>query len=78
MRDLTQPLRIRQPPYAAAAEGHLTLFQGLLPESQGQNVALTVLYVPYSLDSGTLIGTVLNLRTSTSQKCEAVPRRARI
>ena len=24
------------------------------------------------------IGTVLNLRTTTSQKCEAVPRRARI
>jgi len=24
-----------------------------LPESQGQNLALTVLHVPYSLDSGT-------------------------
>jgi len=32
-------------------------------------------------DEGGLIGlegTVLNLRTTTSQKCEAVPRRARI
>jgi len=27
-------------------------FPGLLPESQGQNRALIVLYVPYSLDSG--------------------------
>ena len=26
--------------------------QGLSPESQGQNLALTVLHVPYSLDSG--------------------------
>jgi hypothetical protein len=26
--------------------------QGLSPGSQGQNVALTVLYVPYSLESG--------------------------
>ena len=24
-----------------------------MPESQGQNLALTVLYVPYTLDSGT-------------------------
>ena len=27
-------------------------FQGLEPESPGQNLAVTVLYVPYSLDSG--------------------------
>ena len=26
--------------------------KGLLPESEGQNLALTVFYVPYSLDSG--------------------------
>ena len=26
-------------------------FNGFLPESQGQNLALAVLYVPYSLDS---------------------------
>jgi hypothetical protein len=26
--------------------------KGLLPESQGQNLALTVLFVPHSLDSG--------------------------
>ena len=31
-----------------------------------------------SLHPHHLIGTVLNLRTTTSQKCEAVPRRARI
>jgi len=31
---------------------HLKEFQVLLPESQGQNMALTVVYVPYSLGSG--------------------------
>ena len=31
----------------------LKIFSGLLPESQGQNLALTVYYVPYSLESGT-------------------------
>ena len=49
---------------------------------------MTVLYVPESMDGfdgfldvegeATACGTVLNLRTTTSQKCEAVPRRARI
>ena len=29
------------------------MFSMPFPESQGQNLALTVLYVPYSLDSGT-------------------------
>jgi len=28
------------------------MFEGPLPESRGQNLALTVLYVPYSLNSG--------------------------
>ena len=28
------------------------MFQGLSPESQGKNLALTVLCVPYSLDKG--------------------------
>jgi len=28
----------------------LDRFSGLLPESQGQNLPVTVLYVPYSLD----------------------------
>jgi len=28
------------------------MFQGLLPEIQGQDLALTVLYVPHSLGSG--------------------------
>jgi len=31
---------------------------GLLPEGQGQNLALTVLYVPYSLDSGRAVGSL--------------------
>ena len=30
----------------------LQRFYGLSPESQGQSLALTVVYVPYSLDSG--------------------------
>jgi hypothetical protein len=30
----------------------LKIFQGLLPQSHGQNLAWTVLYVPHSLDSG--------------------------
>ena len=36
-----------------AKRAQLHRFQGLLPESQGHNLALTVLYVPYSLISGT-------------------------
>ena len=32
-------------------------FQGLLPERQGQNLALTLSYVPYSLDSGERVET---------------------
>jgi hypothetical protein len=32
--------------------GHLERFRGLSPVSQGQNLALTVLYVPKSLDRG--------------------------
>ena len=35
-----------------AKREHLQIFHGFLPESQGQNLALTVLYVPYSLDRG--------------------------
>jgi hypothetical protein len=31
---------------------HLKRFPGLSPESQDQNLALTVLHVPYLLDSG--------------------------
>ena len=31
--------------------------QGLLPQSQGLNLALAVLHVPYSLDSGHQTGT---------------------
>ena len=34
----------------------LTMFYGLSPESQGQNPALTVLHVPYLLDSGKRMG----------------------
>ena len=32
--------------------GNLKRLHGLLPESQDQSLSLTVLYVPYSLDSG--------------------------
>jgi len=61
----------------------LTSFEGLLPGSRGHNLVLTVLYVPYSLDSRCAEiqwrgAKVLNLRTTSSQKCEAVPKRARI
>ena len=35
-----------------AKRKHLKTFQGFLPESQGQNLALTVLFVPNSLESG--------------------------
>ena len=45
------------------------MFQGLSPESQGQNLALTALCVPHSLDSGMSAekgrgGTVSPLRRS--------------
>ena len=33
---------------------HLEMFPGLLPISQGRNLALAVLHVPYSFDSGLL------------------------
>ena len=36
-------------------EEQFNAFQGLLSESQGQHLALTVLYVPCSLDSGWLV-----------------------
>jgi hypothetical protein len=35
-----------------AKRGHLKWFEGLLPESQGQNLAVTVLHVPYAFDRG--------------------------
>ena len=35
---------------------YLERFHGLLPESQGWNLAATVLYVPYSLDGGEGLG----------------------
>ena len=35
-----------------AKREHLERFHGLSPERHGQNLALTALYVPYSLDSG--------------------------
>ena len=35
-----------------AEKGQLARFQGYLPERQGQNLAVTALCVPYSLDSG--------------------------
>ena len=37
-----------------AKRGQLKRFSELSPESKGQHLALTVLYVPNSLDSGTI------------------------
>ena len=48
-----------------AKREQLTTFHGLFPESRGQNRALTVLYVPYSLDSGP---TTAGLTTTSIQK----------
>ena len=47
-----------------ARREQLKRFLGLLPESQGQNLAVTVLYVPHSLDSGR--GETVEFRTSES------------
>ena len=38
--------------FRAKREHQLKRFEGMLPESPGQNLVLTVLYVSYSLDSG--------------------------
>jgi hypothetical protein len=38
---------------------NLTTFKGRLPSSQGQNLALTVLYVPHLLESGKVCALVL-------------------
>ena len=35
-----------------AKRGKLKMFEGLLPESQRQNLAVSAIYVPYSLDGG--------------------------
>jgi len=54
-------------PFQAKRE-QLKKLYGLLPESQGQNLALTVLYVPHSLDSGhsRWINSSKDLRVSNS------------
>ena len=47
-----------------AEREQLETFEALLPKSQGQNLALTVLYVPYSLDARQLRHRYhLNLKT---------------
>ena len=43
-------------------------FEGLLPESQGQNQALTVLYVPHSLDSGLLFSLITGVHSDFSRQ----------
>jgi hypothetical protein len=43
--------KVRSPFFRAKRE-QLEIFQGISPESQGQNQALTVSHVPYSLSSG--------------------------
>ena len=60
-------------------EGETHFFSEVLPEGQGQNLALTVVYVPSSLDRGVravLIDTVLNVSTTMLQKSAAVPKRS--
>jgi hypothetical protein len=47
--DLLGPTETGLPP---AKTEQLDRFCGLLPERQGHDLAVTVLYVPYSLDSG--------------------------
>ena len=42
-----------------AKEEHLQGLEGLLAESQSQNLALTVLHVPSSLDSGMGLGNLI-------------------
>ena len=42
----------RQACCVQAKRKHIQRFQGILPESQDQNLAVTVLYAPSSLDSG--------------------------
>ena len=41
------------PPPAAERRGTTWIVSRAFPESQGHNLALSVVYVPYSLDSGT-------------------------
>ena len=56
------------------------LIQVLSPGSQGQNLALTVLCVPNSLDSGIAVHTAtrgLNEQLKPSSGSNVIPRRAR-
>ena len=50
-------------------------FSGLYPESQGQHLALAVLYLPYSLDSGGLVGLPLARQLGTHDVCFTRMRR---
>ena len=57
---------------------------GLLPESQGHNLALSVLHVPFSHDSGTLVRiriqesmNQVNMRDDGALHVEDIPRQAR-
>ena len=46
---------------------HVFPFQGTLPQGQGQNLALIVLYVPYSLDSVSHVCVSSSYRPSTTE-----------
>ena len=61
-----------EPACSPAKREHLERFEGLLPEGQGQILALSILYVPYSLDIG-----VTCLTRPTSASFSATPTRAR-
>ena len=50
-------------------------FSGLYPESQAHHLALAVLYLPYSLDSGGLVGLPLARQLGTHDVCFTRMRR---
>ena len=52
LRTCYASLSLVQQVFMRAKREHLTRCQAFLPESQGRNLALTVLNVPYSPDSG--------------------------
>ena len=54
-----------------AKRGEPETFQGIYPGSQGQNLAVTVSYVPYSLeDAGALAIASVEERTATLEATE--------
>ena len=52
MQGLPEELRGHPPPTSNPGGNSLTEVEGLSPESQGQHLASTISYVPYSFDGG--------------------------